>query len=45
MATTERLARLLAACVRAPLDRREGRGPARLPRTPAQAAAAGRRDG
>jgi len=41
--TAERLARTLAAAVRLRRDRREGRAPARLPRTPEQAAAALRR--
>jgi len=40
-----RLLRLLAASARLPLDRRNDRAPARLPRTPAQAADAARRRG
>jgi SAM-dependent methyltransferase/uncharacterized protein YbaR (Trm112 family) len=40
MGTAQRLARLLAACLRVPLDRLRGRSPERLPRTPEQAARA-----
>ncbi len=38
MGTAQRLLRTLAAGLREPLDRRRGRAPARLPRTPEQAA-------
>ena len=40
MATPERLLRSLAAGLREPIDRRRGVAPARLPRTPEQAARA-----
>ena len=40
--TAQRLARLLAACLRLPLDRLRGKSPKRLPRTPEQAARAPR---
>ncbi len=40
MNTLERLLRSLAAGLRQPIDRRRGRAPARLPRTPEQAAEA-----
>ena len=40
MGTAQRLARLLAACLRLPLDRLRGKSPKRLPRTPEQAARA-----
>lgn len=43
MLLPERLARLLAAALRRPLDRRRGVEPPRLPRTPEQAAAATQR--
>jgi SAM-dependent methyltransferase len=43
MSVPERLLRLLAAWVRLPVDRRSGRAPARLPRTPEQMAARGSR--
>jgi len=44
MGPAERLLRLLAAWVRGPLDRANGRAPARVPRTPEQAARIGRRE-
>jgi SAM-dependent methyltransferase len=45
MGAPQRLLRLLAACVRLPGDRHVGRAPARLPRTPEQAASVGRLNG
>jgi len=44
MGTGQRLLRLLGAWARLPVDRRRGRAPASLPRTPEQIAAAARRD-
>jgi SAM-dependent methyltransferase len=41
MRTGERLARLAGASVRLPVDRRRGRAPGRLPRTPEEIAAVG----
>jgi SAM-dependent methyltransferase len=41
MGAGERLLRLLAASLRTPLDRAKGRAPARVPRTPEQAARVG----
>jgi SAM-dependent methyltransferase len=43
MGAGQRLLRLLGACVRLPIDRRRGRVPGRLPRTPEQIAARGSR--
>lgn len=45
MGTAQRLLRLLAAGVRLPVDRRSGRAPAQLPRTPNQVVAATRGEG
>jgi SAM-dependent methyltransferase len=45
VAAPQRLLRLLAAYIRLPGDRRAGRAPARLPRTPEQAAEVARRAG
>jgi SAM-dependent methyltransferase len=42
MGAPQRLLRLLAACARLPADRRRGRAPRQLPRTPDQVAVAGR---
>jgi SAM-dependent methyltransferase len=45
MGTAQRLLRLLGAAARVPVDRRRGRAPGRLPRSPEQIAAVGRHEG